>query len=78
MASTVKVIRNKISPRAIRAERCISEASPNSLAMVEANVEPESNRDYGKRCEVPMTKVTAMVSPKARPKPSMTTPIIPF
>ena len=49
-------------------------ASLNSLAMVEAMVEPESNRFLGKACELPMMKVTAMVSPSARPRPSMIAP----
>ena len=50
-------------------------ASANSLAMVEARVEPESNSDFGRPCELPMMKVTAMVSPNARPRPSMTAPM---
>jgi hypothetical protein len=45
--------------------------------MVEAIVAPESNRLLGKLCELPMMKVTAMVSPSARPRPSITAPIAP-
>ena len=37
--------------------------------------EPLSKTDEGKRCELPMTKVTAMVSPSARPRPSITAPM---
>ena len=43
----------------------------------EAMVEPLSNRDLGRACELPMTKVTAMVSPSARPSASMMPPITP-
>ena len=75
MASTLKVMRNSTKPRATRAEVCMSlVASANSLAMVEAMVDPESNSDFGKPCALPMMKVTAMVSPSARPSPSMTAP----
>jgi len=60
------------------AEVCMGEvASLNSLAMVEARVEPESNMLLGKPCELPMMKVTAMVSPSARPRPSITAPMAP-
>ena len=63
---------------AIRADVCMAAvASVNSLAMVEAMVEPESNRLLGKACELPMMKVTAMVSPRARPRPSITAPMAP-
>src|SRR5207244_247782 len=74
-ARTVKVMRNNTRPRARRAEVCRPVASLNSLAMVEDRVEPESNRLLGKLCELPMMKVTAMVSPRARPRPSITAPM---
>ena len=39
---------------------------------------PGEKSDVGMRLALPITKVTAMVSPKARPKPSMTPPMTPF
>src|SRR6202012_5310136 len=49
--STAKVMRNRTRPSAIRAAVCTGlVASVNSLAMVDAIVEPLSNSDFGKAC----------------------------
>jgi hypothetical protein len=45
--------------------------------MVAEMVVPGANIDPEMRCALPITKVTAMVSPSARPRPSMTPPITP-
>ncbi len=50
----------------------------NIMAKVEAIDVPGANNDSLMRCELPITKVTAIVSPKARPKPSMMPPTTPF
>src|SRR5581483_6186279 len=52
-------------------------ASVNSFASVDAMVLPGRNSDEDSLCALPMTKVTAMVSPSARPRPSMTPPTTP-
>ncbi len=50
----------------------------NSLASVEAIELPEANSDAAIRWSLPMTNVTAIVSPIARPSPRNTPPTIPF
>jgi len=78
-ARTAKVMTKRTRPSAIRAERCMSlVASVNSLAMVDAMVDPDANSELGRACELPMMKVTAMVSPSARPSPSIIAPIAPL
>src|SRR3989338_11122444 len=67
--STTKVITNSRKPSANNVERWKSAASPNSLASVEAIEVPGEKRDVGMRLALPITKVTAMVSPRARPRP---------
>src|SRR6185437_6077494 len=77
-AITVKVIKNNSSPRAISEEVYRSPtASVNSLAMAEEIVVPGARMEALMRCALPITKVTAMVSPSALPKPSMTPPTMP-
>src|SRR5450755_2272909 len=77
-AITVNVMMNNRSPSAINEEVYRSPtASVNSLAMDEEIVVPGANKDELTRCALPMTKVTAMVSPSARPNPSMIPPTIP-
>src|SRR5690606_2027544 len=77
-ASTMKVIRNSSSPSAISADTYSSPcASANSLASAEEMVLPGMNRDRPSTWALPMTKVTAMVSPRARPSPSMMPPTTP-
>jgi len=49
----------------------------NSLASVEAMLLPGAISEAERRCALPMTKVTAMVSPSARPRPSMMPPTTP-
>ena len=48
--------------------------SGNSIATTEAMVVEGSKIDVAMRLALPMTKVTAIVSPSARPRPSMTPP----
>ena len=76
MLSTMKVAVNRTKPSAISEERYMSEsASVNSLAMVAAIELPGSSRDMVSECALPSTKVTAMVSPSARPRPRKMPPI---
>jgi len=53
-------------------------ASANSLASVDAIELPGANRLGESRFALPMTKVTAIVSPSARPRPSITPPTTPM
>src|SRR5690606_24974905 len=75
--NTKVVIRNRIRPNSIREDFCKPPASLNSLAMAEAIELDGSKTPPGRRNELPMTNVTAMVSPNARPRPSMMPPITP-
>jgi hypothetical protein len=52
-------------------------ASVNSLASVEEMVLPGMNSETFTSCALPMTNVTAIVSPSARPRPSMMPPTTP-
>ncbi|MNT97943.1 hypothetical protein D3C72_2403980 [compost metagenome] len=72
------VIRNRIRPSSSKADFCIPPASLNSLASAEAMELDGEKIDDGRLKALPMTKVTAMVSPSARPSPSMTPPITPL
>ena len=75
---TVKVMRNSNSPSAMSEEVYRSPtASVNSLAIAEEMVVPGARSEALMRCALPMTKVTAMVSPSARPSPSMMPPTMP-
>src|SRR5882757_5706643 len=77
-AITVNVMRNSNSPRAIREEVYRSPtASVNSLAIAEDMVVPGASKEELIRCALPMTNVTAMVSPSARPRPNMIPPTMP-
>src|SRR6185436_177189 len=64
-----------ISTSAFRYRR--SAASVNSLAMTAAIVYCGANSDSDTFGLFPITIVTAIVSPSARPKPSMTAPMMP-
>src|SRR5258706_3713836 len=76
--STMVVIRKRIKPSSISAEKYKSPtASVNSFASAEAMLLPGAISEVARRCALPMTKVTAMVSPSARPRPSMMPPITP-
>ena len=77
-ANTTKVITKSKNPSAKSVEKWKPSASPNSLARTDAMEVPGENSEVGIRFALPITKVTAMVSPKARPKPSITPPITPF
>ena len=55
-----------------------SEASVNSLARVEAMLLPAEKSEAEISWRLPMTKVTAMVSPMARPRPRKQAPTIPW
>src|SRR5471032_3407613 len=75
---TIKVITNRISASAYSDDTCNGvSASANSLARVEAIELPAENSDHDSELALPMTKVTAIVSPSARPRPSMTPPTTP-
>ena len=79
IARTMNVITKRISPNARReAMYMVSEASVNSLASEAEMVVPGAKIDAWMRCALPMTNVTAMVSPSARPSPSIIAPIMPF
>src|SRR5512140_2692030 len=77
-ASTMKVSRNSTRPSEMSDALCTgSAASLNSLASAEAIELPGSNSDGLIRYALPMTNVTAIVSPSARPRPSMIPPMTP-
>src|SRR5204863_4036845 len=77
-ALTTIVIRNSTSPISINACRYNSSAaSVNSFAMTAAIVYCGAKSDVLTCGLLPMTIVTAIVSPSARPRPSMTAPMIP-
>ena len=65
-----------MQPSAIRALSCRSAASLNSFAIRDAMVDPGSKIESDRRLALPITKVTAMVSPSARPRPSMIAPMM--
>ena len=54
-----------------------TDASLNVVAILEAIVWAWSNSESGMSWALPMTMVTAIVSPSARPRPRMTAPTIP-
>ena len=69
---------NNVKPSVINAEKCAgSDASLNSFASEEAIELPGSNNFAEMLYALPITKVTAIVSPSARPRPSMMPPITP-
>src|SRR5262249_42959184 len=75
---TVSGMMNSTSPISTRAARYRSSAaSVNSFAITAAIVYCGANSDSETRGLFPMTIVTAIVSPSARPKPSITAPTIP-
>ena len=61
------VIRNRIRPMAISDESFKSSASPNWLAMIDAIEFPVEVIESGMLFVLPMSIVTVIVSPKARP-----------
>ena len=69
---------NRTSPISTSACRCRSSvASVNSLAITAAIVYCGAYSDVVICGLLPITIVTAIVSPSARPKPSMTAPMMP-
>jgi hypothetical protein len=79
MLSTTKVMKNRIRARYSSEAWCRpAPASANSLARVEVIELAASKSDSEDSWfMLPITKVTAMVSPRARPRPSMTPPTTP-
>ena len=74
----ISVMMNRTSPISTSADRCSSSAaSANSLATTAAIVYCGANSDAEIFGLFPITIVTAIVSPSARPKPSITAPMIP-
>ena len=65
------------TPRPISADRCIPDASPNSFAITAGIELPGANRCDVIWAEDPITSAAAIVSPIARPSPSMTAPTTP-
>ena len=77
-ASTTNVMKKRISPISISEERRDRRrASVNSLAIVAEIVVPGANSDGWMWWALPMTKVTAIVSPSARPSASIAPPTTP-
>src|SRR3546814_20179294 len=74
-ANTIVVIRNRIRPSSNKADFCIPPASLNSLARAEAIALEGEKMEFGILKALPITKVTAMVSPSALPSPSLMPPI---
>src|SRR5690606_33576133 len=76
--STTKVMTNSSRPSANSDGMCSAgSASANSLASVDAIELPGANRLAERRFALPITNVTAIVSPSARPSPSITPPTTP-
>ena len=67
----IAVIRNNNNPMAIRELNFNPSASPNWLAMILAIVLPVSASEVGRLFVLPISMVTAIVSPRARPKARM-------
>ena len=66
------------SPSAASAPVCMSPlASANSLAITAGNEYPGAKSEARMVGELPITIVTAIVSPSARPRPSIVAPTIP-
>ena len=75
---TIRVMMNSTRPISTRAARySASAASVNSLAMTADIVYCGANSDAAICGLFPITIVTAIVSPSARPNPSMTAPMMP-
>src|SRR5205807_892483 len=78
IALMMTVITNSRKPTSKRAERyMVVVASLNSLAMAAAIVKPGCSTETLMSCRLPISMVTAMVSPSARPRPSMIAPMMP-
>src|SRR6185312_4151498 len=78
IALTMIVIMSSVNPTAMSADRCASLlASLNSLAISDAMVYPGASSEAEISWRLPMSIVTAMVSPNARPKPRMMPPMMP-
>src|SRR5207344_1373710 len=74
----IRVMMNSTSPISTSADRySLSAASANSLATTAAIVYCGAKSDSDTFGLFPITIVTAIVSPSARPKPSMTAPMMP-
>src|SRR5262249_14855105 len=77
-ASTIVVMKNRINPSSISDDGYSSStASRNSFAIVAEIDVPGANREGLIRWALPMTKVTAIVSPSARPSASIAPPTTP-
>src|SRR5208337_342944 len=77
-ARTMNVMTNRMKPRASSdAVKRPGSASANWLAIIAEMVVPWARMDDWILVALPMTKVTAIVSPSARPRASITPPITP-
>src|SRR5437762_12364261 len=77
-AFTMSVMTNSVAPTAISADKWRSlVASLNSFAINDAIVYPGANNDADISGRFPITMVTAIVSPRARPRPSIIPPMMP-
>ena len=75
---TISVLVNSTNPISTSALTCsASAASENSLAMTADMVYCGASNDSVTFGSLPITMVTAMVSPSARPKPNMMAPAMP-
>ena len=77
MMFTISVSTNSTRPAANRADVWIPVDSPNSFAITAASVYPWANRWLPIFGALPITSTTAIVSPIARPIPSIAPPVIP-
>src|SRR5699024_7195336 len=77
IANTMNVMTNSRKPRASNAERCSPPASGNWLAISAAIDGPCPATVAVKNRLLPITNVTAMVSPNALPRPRITPPTMP-
>ena len=77
-ASTMNVMTNRISPSAISDDGVEIADGLGELVGDRGRDGRAGREDRGRDlCALPITKVTAMVSPSARPRPSITPPITP-
>src|SRR5262249_46041859 len=77
-ASTMKVITNSNRPSVTSDDTYVSPTAPvNSLASAAEIDVPGARSEALMRWALPITKVTAIVSPSARPRPSMMPPTTP-
>jgi hypothetical protein len=76
---TTRVMANRTSPDATRADLPVAPDSPNLVAMLAAIVLPPGSARWSLMSKLAArTRAMAIVSPRARPRPSITAPTSPL